>query len=222
LSYSEMCVFEVRSLQHGMNFRGNDSVFLMSRRLNAPYRDHLDITGRVLIYEGHDAASNHAKSPKRVDQPLILPSGKPTPNGKFFAAAYEYATGKTLEALQVRVYEKLRDGIWVFNGTFMLIRAWQESDGMRDVCKFELHLSDEQPVKRVTATYLPEQARVIPSEVKQAVFKRDQGKCVICGLKNQLHFDHDLPFSKGGTSITEKNVRLLCARHNLSKGAKIQ
>jgi hypothetical protein len=36
-----------------------------------------------------------------------------------------------------------------------------------------------------------------------------------------LHFDHDLPYSKGGTSITEDNVQLMCARHNLEKGNKI-
>jgi hypothetical protein len=36
-----------------------------------------------------------------------------------------------------------------------------------------------------------------------------------------LHFDHDLPYSKGGASITEDNVQLMCARHNLQKGAKI-
>lgn len=39
-------------------------------------------------------------------------------------------------------------------------------------------------------------------------------------LKN-LHFDHDLPFSKGGISLTAKNVRLLCMKHNLEKSDAI-
>ena len=39
-------------------------------------------------------------------------------------------------------------------------------------------------------------------------------------MKN-LHFDHDIPFSKGGSSITAANVRLLCAKHNLEKSDKI-
>jgi hypothetical protein len=30
-----------------------------------------------------------------------------------------------------------------------------------------------------------------------------------------------LPWSKGGTSITEENVQLLCARHNLEKSDRI-
>jgi hypothetical protein len=33
--------------------------------------------------------------------------------------------------------------------------------------------------------------------------------------------DHDIPFSKGGSSLTAANVRLLCAKHNLEKSDKI-
>ncbi|HET9884772.1 MAG TPA: HNH endonuclease [Candidatus Binatia bacterium] len=43
----------------------------------------------------------------------------------------------------------------------------------------------------------------------------------MCGATDELHFDHDLPWSKGGTSITEENVQLLCARHNLEKRDRI-
>lgn len=63
--------------------------------------------------------------------------------------------------------------------------------------------------------------RVIPTSVKLAVWKRDGGKCVLCGATDELHFDHDVPWSKGGTSITEENVQLLCARHNLAKRDRI-
>ena len=48
------------------------------------------------------------------------------------------------------------------------------------------------------------------------------GKCVKCASTTNLHFDHELPFSKGGTSLTAKNVRLLCMKHNLEKSAKIE
>jgi 5-methylcytosine-specific restriction endonuclease McrA len=54
------------------------------------------------------------------------------------------------------------------------------------------------------------------------VWKRDKGQCVICGETKNLHFDHDLPFSKGGTSFSAKNVRLLCMKHNLQKSGKIE
>ncbi len=64
--------------------------------------------------------------------------------------------------------------------------------------------------------------RLIPSAVKLEVWTRDKGQCVLCGSKKNLHFDHDLPFSKGGSSLSVNNIKLLCAKHNLSKGAKIQ
>jgi 5-methylcytosine-specific restriction endonuclease McrA len=39
-------------------------------------------------------------------------------------------------------------------------------------------------------------------------------------MKN-LHLDHYIPFSKGGSSLTAANVRLLCAKHNLERSDKI-
>jgi 5-methylcytosine-specific restriction endonuclease McrA len=53
------------------------------------------------------------------------------------------------------------------------------------------------------------------------VWQRDGGRCVVCGATDELHFDHILPYSKGGTSLTAVNVQLLCARHNIAKGDRI-
>jgi len=64
--------------------------------------------------------------------------------------------------------------------------------------------------------------RVIPTHVKLEVWKRDGGKCVTCGATDELHFDHVVPFSKGGTSLVAENVQLLCARHNLGKHDRIE
>ena len=36
------------------------------------------------------------------------------------------------------MYEKLRQGIWSYNGVFHLVDAWQEQDGGRSVFKFKL------------------------------------------------------------------------------------
>ena len=63
--------------------------------------------------------------------------------------------------------------------------------------------------------------RLIPTAVKVEVWRRDGGQCVQCGSKKNLHFDHDIPFSKGGSSLTAANVRLLCAKCNLQKSDKI-
>ena len=62
--------------------------------------------------------------------------------------------------------------------------------------------------------------RTIPGKIQREVYDRDKGKCVKCGSKENLHFDHILPFSKGGSSKTSSNIQLLCAKHNLQKGAK--
>ncbi|MFZ0452734.1 MAG: hypothetical protein WCE54_04390 [Ignavibacteriaceae bacterium] len=38
---------------------------------------------------------------------------------------------------------------------------------------------------------------MIPTSVKVEVWARDKGRCVLCGSTENLHYDHDLPFSKG-------------------------
>jgi len=227
ISYFDMCQRERTSLQRGMNFRlrGRHSVILMSRRPNAPYADRIEEDGTVLIYEGHDVSKTAVTPvPKLLDQPEFLPSGRPTENGKFSAAAAQFKSGKKGPDI-VRVYEKLRDGIWSDNGYFHLVDSWREDDANRSVFKFKLIAveSDEgDQVAEAAASDDMHRRRLIPSSVKQEVWKRDRGKCVECGATDELHFDHVVPFSKGGTSLTAENVQLLCARHNLQKSANIQ
>lgn len=215
ISYIAMCQEEGSSLQQGMNYRlrPEHSVVLMSRRRNAPYVDRVEEGGAVIVYEGHDIRrSRGGPDPKTADQELRHPGGSPTQNGRFFEAA---KSGQEV----VRVYEKLLAGVWVYNGAFLLTAAWGEVSSDRRVFKFRLELTEE------SETSLPlqqkEPSRVIPSPVKRRVWERDGGKCVLCGESDELHFDHDVPFSRGGASNVD-NVRLLCARHNLSKGAKIE
>jgi hypothetical protein len=209
ISYLEMCQAWSASLQKGMNFRlrPDRSVILMSRRSNAPYRDQIEEDGKVLIYEG--------------DQPRSSPNGKLTQNGLFEEAAKRAKDGKCSPEV-VAVYEKIHAGVWAFNGFFLLTDAWNESDGRRGVFKFRLELiqSEDQSIQKPADSLTHN--RVIPSAVKLEVWQRDKGQCVLCGSGENLHFDHDLPFSKGGSSLTAANIRLLCVKHNLSKGAKIQ
>ncbi len=60
----------------------------------------------------------------------------------------------------------------------------------------------------------------IPEDVKFEVWRRDEGKCVICGSQRNLEFDHIIPLSKGGSS-TARNLQLLCEACNRKKSAKI-
>lgn len=222
-----MCQTEGGMLQRGMTFREPPvpGVILMSQRPNAPYLDAMDGDGNIL-YEGHDA-NRTAKTPepKQLDQPRYLPSGKPTENGKFADWTDEHRAGN-VAAATFHVYEKLRDGIWTFRGLFALRGYQYVPVQKRSVFRFLLAPIDapEKTGDRARPIQPDDTAmtRRIPTWVKQAVYKRDKGQCVECGSKTELHFDHDFPYSKGGTGMTPANVRILCARHNLSKGGRIQ
>lgn len=226
ISHAEMCIEEGVSLQKGMNFRikGGSTVILMSTRKGAPYADKVEDDGQILIYEGHDIPRNLSKSPKTVDQPDYTPKGTLTENGKFFQAAMKFKDGKEPAEL-IKVYEKIKDGIWAFNGVFELVDAWSEKSEIRNVFKFKLHITDrtiDQKEKRATELKDIDHNRMIPTSVKLEVWKRDKGQCVQCGSKDNLHFDHILPYSKGGTSLRPENIQLLCARHNLQKHDRIE
>lgn len=219
ISYIEMCRRESSSLQRGMNFGlgGTHSVILMSVRPNAPYRDRFEDDGATLIYEGHDEPKTAAiGDPKRLEQPEITSSGSRTQNGRFHDAAQRCKAGQRAPE-RVRVYEKLRQGIWSYNGIFHLVDSWRERDAHRTVFKFKLAAVEGEEDLAVPVPTQPIRRRVIPTHVKLEVWQRDNGKCVMCGATDELHFDHDLPYSKGGSSITAQNVQLLCARHNLQK-----
>ena len=220
ISYAELVAAEKANVQKGMNFqiKPEYSIFLMSVRKNAPYADEWDENTGTLIYEGHDVPSNVAKEPKEEDQPLTTPKGTLTENGKFFTAAQSYKMRMIKEPHKIKVYEKIKDGIWCYKGFFNLVDATLVTSGQRKVFKFFL-----KPVEFVSKKKEIEllHSRLIPTSVKLEVWARDKGQCVLCGSKENLHFDHDLPYSKGGTSLTAKNVRILCMKHNLKKSNKL-
>lgn len=224
LSYREMCDAENKqTLQRGMNFKISPtySVILMSQRTNAPYKDRIFEDGVTIEYEGHDVSKRGwDHNPKFEDQPQKLPSGKLTQNGKFDQAIDDYKLGLHIPEL-VKVYEKIIDGVWSLKGFFDLIDYSVINDGNRNVYRFKLSLSNRQSIDLSQENNL-RHTRLIPTEVKKEVWKRDQGRCVICGESKNLHFDHDLPYSKGGTSLSVNNVRLLCMKHNLQKSARIE
>lgn len=223
ISYFEMCSAEGVNLQRGMNFHlgGSYSVILMSEQPGAPYEDRTEENGKVLIYEGHDIPQRKdGPNPKDVNQPMTNPSGSLCQNGLFYEAAKKYKEGGNLEI--VKVYEKVRSGIWTFNGYFRLADAWLEKCKGRNVFRFKLELLENQEVVEVDQKSVLEHPRIIPSSVKREVWKRDRGMCVLCGSKENLHFDHIIPYSKGGSSLVAENIQLLCARHNLEKHDRIQ
>ena len=224
IPYIDMCREEGVNLQRGMNYRlrGKYSVILMSLRLNAPYADRIEDNGQVLIYEGHDVPQvKNGPNPKIIDQPMKNPGGRFTQNGLFYKNAQKYKKGET-EAELVKVYEKIHSGVWVYNGLFKLIDAWQEESNKRKVFKFRLEIFDEDFEQKQLSRQDLDHNRLIPSPVKLVAWKRDKGKCVKCNSSDNLHFDHIIPYSKGGSSLVAENIQLLCARHNLAKRDKIE
>ena len=118
----------------------------------------------------------------------------------------------------MKVYEKIVRGVWCYKGVFELVDARIVESGNRKVFKFHLH-----PIEKTVLRGLRElpHNRMIPTAVKIEVWQRDRGKCVLCGSDKNLHYDHIIPFSRGGSSLTAENIRLLCAKHNFEKSDKI-
>lgn len=62
--------------------------------------------------------------------------------------------------------------------------------------------------------------RMVPEDVRTYVWRRDRGKCVNCGSRENLEFDHIIPVSKGGSN-TARNIQLLCETCNREKSDNI-
>lgn len=220
ISYNQLVINEDgKQVQKGMNFgiQKSYSIVLMSTEKNSPYNDEIFDDG-VIEYEGHDVPKNITTDKKSVDQPISSPRGTLTENGKFYNAAENYKEGKR-DAAKIKVYRKIRPGVWVDMGFYNLVDGYTKHDGKRNVFKFLLEPTFEEIKEDADFVDLLHN-RSIPGEVQREVYERDNGKCIKCGSNENLHFDHILPFSKGGSSKIASNIQLLCAKHNLQKGAK--
>ena len=140
ITYLEMCHAEGTRLRRGMHYRlrGKTSVVLMNLGPGAPYADRVEAGGRTIIYEGHDIPNRRGgPNPKHVDQPEFTPRGERTQNGFFHRAAQSYKARKS-PAESVRVYEKIKRGMWKYHGVFRLVDSWREMSDGRRVFKFRL------------------------------------------------------------------------------------
>jgi 5-methylcytosine-specific restriction endonuclease McrA len=60
----------------------------------------------------------------------------------------------------------------------------------------------------------------IPERIRSEVWRRDEGRCVDCGSRENLEFDHIVPHSKGGAD-TVRNLELRCQSCNRKKSDHI-
>jgi hypothetical protein len=62
--------------------------------------------------------------------------------------------------------------------------------------------------------------RPVAREVREAVFRRDGGRCVECGSDFDIQYDHVIPVALGGANTVE-NLQILCAPCNQRKGGRL-
>jgi 5-methylcytosine-specific restriction endonuclease McrA len=60
----------------------------------------------------------------------------------------------------------------------------------------------------------------IPRSVRLFVWQRDQGRCVECGSRESLEYDHIIAVANGGAT-TERNIQLLCMTCNRKKSSGV-
>lgn len=107
-------------------------------------------------------------------------------------------------------------------------RFWCEDDDLSPQDVFALAYERELRRRRrldrahavLRAGSSPETSRreAIARELRRAVFERDGGRCVECGARFELQYDHVIPLALGGASTLE-NLQILCAGCNGRKGA---
>lgn len=106
------------------------------------------------------------------------------------------------------------------------IRAMAEQSPLPEVQLLSENRADASTPVPVDASSMPAvsapkpRREAIPRAVQREVWQRDGGRCVECGTRERLCFDHIVPFSRGGAN-TVRNLQLLCEPCNLSKGNRI-
>lgn len=89
--------------------------------------------------------------------------------------------------------------------------------------KIEKIQNEEPEIEKINNTEIihKHKTKRAPSErLKVQVLMRDGNKCKLCGITvtgENIHYDHIIPWSKGGETVLE-NLQVLCETHNLAKG----
>lgn len=103
------------------------------------------------------------------------------------------------------LYRPCRNGAGESEGEVVVLKFFRRFAGL------SLSVAPDETIRQKR----PEPVgKPIPSAwIKMNVWRRDQGRCVLCGGQERVWFEYIVPVWEGGR-VTEQNIRLLCGHCN--------
>lgn len=198
------------------------SISLLQRKLSIGYSravnimDQLEAAGIVGPFEGSAAREVLISDPSYIDRSISSANKDDEGRRESILSLWEdYIATKVQEILQEKSHEEERRELELAKNELLKRERQKTRRKLMDQARQELIDEGLIHADEAGAT-----RRTIPQAVKNQVWTRDNGKCVICGSSERLEFDHIIPLAKGGAN-TYRNLQLLCEKCNRSKGARI-
>lgn len=98
---------------------------------------------------------------------------------------------------------------WWWRGAFY----WESGDYNPEELRALLLMLERDDLQGLAWELKLHPAKPIPENVARVVFKRDGGRCLVCGGNEQIQFTHVVAQSRGGSNDPH-NVHLVCAGCN--------
>jgi 5-methylcytosine-specific restriction endonuclease McrA len=187
-----------------------------------------------LLFSYTRSASSSTKWAEALPNAYEWPGIDPTQTPDYLKALHSdpsyQAAAKELLELQKRAPQQLTAGRWAYQDLVVDINEPEPRDEYKEAVMVKhFVLRRERDYERIQREVealenlekLDRSPREpIPESVRLFVWQRDGGKCVRCGSRERLEFDHIIPIAAGGSN-TERNIQLLCEPCNRSKSSTI-
>ncbi len=143
--------------------------------------------------------------------------------------AHSEAVRESSEQVASRAEEGIcfpADQIAILSDTLFVFDGQHSEDDMRSLMAAHLHTLEEHSARGAAArdryrdSEAAERPSDIPDSVRARVWRRDMGRCSICGATEELEFGHVIPRALGGAS-TVRNVHVICTTCSEKKGSHV-